>query len=145
MSAIRHPESTGVITLPVFSERVPCGFPSPAADYIEESIDLVRSLIAHPAATYVLRVSGDSMRDAAIVPESMLLVDASLEAGDGDIVVARLSNGFTVKRLRLHPTPRLVPENPAYAPIFLCDDDDVHIVGVVTTIITRPPRHARAR
>jgi DNA polymerase V len=129
------------ITLPLFTERVSCGFPSPAADYIDEAIDLVKSLISHPSATYVLRVSGDSMRDAAIVAESMLLVDASLQAGDGDIVVARLSSGFTVKRLRLHPKPHLMPENPAYAPIPIHENDDVQILGVVTTVITRPQRH----
>jgi DNA polymerase V len=129
------------ITLPLFTERVSCGFPSPAADYIDEAIDLVKSLIPHPSATYVLRVSGNSMRDAAIVAESMLLVDASLHAGDGDIVVARLSSGFTVKRLRLHPTPHLMPENPAYAPIPINENDEVQILGVVTTVITRPQRH----
>ncbi|TDN49500.1 translesion error-prone DNA polymerase V autoproteolytic subunit [Scandinavium goeteborgense] len=133
-------DTESVIALPLFTERVSCGFPSPAADYIDEAIDLVKSLIPHPSATYVLRVSGDSMRDAAIVPESMLLVDSSLRAGDGDIVVARLSSGFTVKRLRLHPAPHLMPENPAYSPIPIHESDDVQILGVVTTVITVPQR-----
>lgn len=141
MQSLSHTESDTTPALPVFTERVSCGFPSPAADYMDDAIDLVKSLIVHPSATYVLRVSGDSMRDAAIVPESMLLVDASLQAGDGDIVVARLSNGFTVKRLRLTPSPHLMPENPAYAPIPINEDDDVQILGVVTTVITQPPRH----
>lgn len=141
MQSIHHSEDDAVPTLPLFTERVSCGFPSPAADYKDEAIDLVKSLIRHPSATYVLRVSGDSMRDAAIVQGSMLLVDASLQAGDGDIVVARLSNGFTVKRLRLSPSPHLMPENPAYAPIPIHGDDEVHILGVVTTVITQPQRH----
>lgn len=141
MQSIHHTDGDAALALPVFTERVSCGFPSPAADYMDEAIDLVKSLIVHPSATYVLRVSGDSMRDAAIVPDSMLLVDASLQAGDGDIVVARLSQGFTVKRLRLTPYPHLMPENPAYAPIPIREDDDVHILGVVTTVITQPPRH----
>lgn len=136
------PESENAITLPLFTERVSCGFPSPAADYRDEAIDLVKSLIPPPSATYVLRVSGDSMRDAAIVPESMLLVDASLNACDGDIVVARLSSGFTVKRLRLHPSPHLMPENPAYAPLPIHENDEVQILGVVTAVITQPQRHS---
>lgn len=140
MKPISSPDAESLLSLPLFTERVSCGFPSPAADYIDEAIDLVKSLIPHPSATYVLRVSGDSMRDAAIVPESMLLVDSSLRAGDGDIVVARLSSGFTVKRLRLYPAPHLMPENPAYSPIPIREGDDVHILGVVTTVITRPQR-----
>lgn len=141
MQSVHHLEADADIALPVFTERVSCGFPSPAADYKDDAIDLVKSLIQHPSATYVLRVSGDSMRDAAIVPESMLLVDASLQAGDGDIVVARLSSGFTVKRLRLHPSPHLMPENPNYAPIPITEWDEVHILGVVTAVITQPLRH----
>jgi len=140
MKPILSRDTDSAVALPVFTERVSCGFPSPAADYMDEAIDLVKSLIVHPSATYVLRVSGDSMRDAAIVPESMLLVDASLRAGDGDIVVARLSGGFTVKRLRLYPQPHLMPENPNYAPIPIHEGDDVQILGVVTTVITQPQR-----
>lgn len=141
MQSVHHLEADADMALPIFTERVSCGFPSPAADYKDDAIDLVKSLIQHPAATYVLRVSGDSMRDAAIVPESMLLVDASLQAGDGDIVVARLSSGFTVKRLRLTPSPHLMPENPNYAPIPINEGDDVHILGVVIAVITQPQRH----
>jgi len=133
--------SPHTVRLPLYLERVSAGFPSPAADYIDNAIDLVKHLIPHPSSTYVLRVSGDSMHDAAIVNGSLLLVDASLRARHGDIVVARLRGDFTVKRLRLVPTPQLCPENPAYAPIPLSDEEDVHIVGVVTTVIHTPSRN----
>lgn len=131
------------IALPLYLERISAGFPSPAADYIDNAIDLVKHLIPHPSSTYVLRVSGDSMRDAAIVNGSLLLVDASLQPRHGDIVVARLRGDFTVKRLRLTPSPQLQAANPAYAPIPLSDEEDVHIVGVVTTVIHMPPRRDR--
>ncbi|XTZ36636.1 translesion error-prone DNA polymerase V autoproteolytic subunit [Salmonella enterica] len=119
-------------------------FPSPAADYIENAIDLTKSLIAHPSATYVMRASSDAMREAAILPGSLLLVDTSLQPADGDIVVARLLSGFTVKRLRLQPHPCLVADNPAY-PAIKIEEEGAHIVGVVTTIITMLHRHVRAR
>ncbi|MDV5356456.1 translesion error-prone DNA polymerase V autoproteolytic subunit [Enterobacter asburiae] len=116
-------------------------FPSPATDYIEDAIDLVSSLIAHPSATYVMRASSDAMCEAAILPGSLLLVDTSLQPGDGDIVVARLLSGFMVKRLRLRPYPQLVADNPAYPAIRIEEEEGAHIVGVVTTVITLPPRH----
>ena len=120
-------------------------FPSPAADYIEEAIDLVKSLIAHPSATYVMRAASDAMKDSAILPGSLLLVDTSLQPGDGDIIVARLLSGFTVKRLRLYPRPQLVPDNPAWPTIMIDQEEGLHIVGVVTTIITQPrqPQYSR--
>lgn len=119
-------------------------FPSPAADYREDAIDLVKHLIRHPSATYVMRATSDAMRDAAILPGSLLLVDTSLQAGDGDIVVARLLSGFTVKRLRLRPRPALVADNPAYPVVYIDEEEGVHIVGVVTTVITMPSRQSRA-
>ncbi|MCL9670752.1 translesion error-prone DNA polymerase V autoproteolytic subunit [Citrobacter sp. MNAZ 1397] len=120
-------------------------FPSPAADYIEGAIDLVAHLISHPSATYVLRTASDAMCGAAILPGSLLLVDSSLQPVDGDIVVARLLSGFTVRRLRLSP-PRLVAENENYRTVYIDEEEGAHIVGVVTTIITTPRRtlHVRA-
>lgn len=131
--------------LPLYLNKVSAGFPSPAQDYVEKGIDLVAHLIAHPSSTYVLRVSGDSMRDAAIIDGSMLLVDFSLKPTHNDIVVASLDGEFTVKRLMLTPRPHLRAENPAYAPIPLDERQDVEIVGVVTTVISTMHRHVRSR
>ncbi|MFI3311730.1 translesion error-prone DNA polymerase V autoproteolytic subunit [Ewingella allii] len=130
---------------PLYLNKVSAGFPSPAQDYVEKGIDLVAHLIAHPSSTYVLRVSGDSMRDAAIIDGSMLLVDFSLKPAHNDIVVASLDGEFTVKRLMLTPRPHLRAENPAYAPIPLDDRQDVEIVGVVTTVISTMHRNVRPR
>ena len=131
--------------IPLYLNNISAGFPSPAADYVEKGIDLVAHLIAHPSSTYVLKVSGDSMRDAAIIDGSMLLVDFSLKPAHNDIVVASLDGEFTVKRLMLHPFPHLRAENPAYAPIPLNEDREVEIVGVVTTVISMMHRNVRTR
>jgi DNA polymerase V len=120
-------------------------FSQPGGGLYRRAIDLVAHLISHPSATYVLRTASDAMCGAAILPGSLLLVDSSLQPVDGDIVVARLLSGFTVRRLRLSP-PRLVAENENYRTVYIDEEEGAHIVGVVTTIITTPRRtlHVRA-
>lgn len=123
------------ITLPLFLDRVPCGFPSPAQDYVESRIDLNKLLIAHPSATYFIRVSGHSMSDANVNEGDLLVVDSALTAVDGDIVVAAVDGEFTVKKLRTHPVLQLVPMNPNYQPITFQDKESLEIFGVVTFIV----------
>ena len=123
------------ITLPLFLDRVPCGFPSPAQDYVESRIDLNKLLIAHPSATYFIRVSGHSMSDANVNEGDLLVVDSALTAVHGDIVVAGVGGGFTVKKLRTHPLLQLVPMNPNYQPITFQDEESLEIFGVVTFIV----------
>jgi DNA polymerase V len=123
------------ITLPLFLDRVPCGFPSPAQDYVESRIDLNKLLIAHPSATYFIRVSGHSMSDANVNEGDLLVVDSALTAVDGDIVVAAVDGEFTVKKLRTHPVLQLVPMNPNYSPITFQDEESLEIFGVVTFIV----------
>ncbi|HAZ54409.1 MAG TPA: DNA polymerase V subunit UmuD [Franconibacter helveticus] len=138
-------DASASLDLPFYLERISAGFPSPAQDYLDGAIDLVRQLVPHPSATYVLRVTGDSMRDAAIVEGSLLLVDFSLQPRHGDIGVARRDGGCTVKRLQLWPRPRLWPENPAYAPIPLHEHANVEVIGVVTTVIQTLQNPVQAR
>lgn len=124
--------------LPLFSDRVPAGFPSPAQDYVHARIDLNEYCISHPNATYFLYASGDSMLEAGIVDGSMLVVDCSIGAEHGDIVIASIGGEFTVKRFSLRPIAQLEPMNPNYLPIPLRDGaDDFAIVGVVVSTITR--------
>ncbi|ADP12855.1 MULTISPECIES: translesion error-prone DNA polymerase V autoproteolytic subunit [Erwinia] len=120
------------LLLPLFSERVPCGFPSPAQDYVEDRIDLNKLAIKHPSATYFIKVSGDSMREAGIGDGDLLIVDRSLNAVHGDIVVAAIAGEFTVKELRTHPVLQLVPHNPHYPPISFQNAEELEIFGVVT-------------
>ncbi|NIF35222.1 translesion error-prone DNA polymerase V autoproteolytic subunit [Enterobacter sp. Tr-810] len=124
-----------IVTIPLFSDVVQCGFPSPAADYVEQRIDLNELLIAHPSATYFVKASGDSMIDGGIGDGDLLVVDSSRTAGHGDIVIAAVEGEFTVKRLQLRPTIQLNPMNGAYSPIIVGSEDILDIFGVVTFIV----------
>ncbi|WP_413732366.1 translesion error-prone DNA polymerase V autoproteolytic subunit [Sodalis sp. RH20] len=135
----RAVELAEVIPLPLFLERVPAGFPSPAQDYIENRIDLNQLCVSHPAATYFVRVTGDSMIEGFINEGDMLIVDSALTAQHGQIVIAAVDGEFTVKQLQLTPTPRLLPMNTAYQAITIRLEDNVEIFGVVTFIIHSAP------
>lgn len=128
------------LAIPLFSDRISAGFPSPAQDYIEQTLDLNELCIKHPAATFFVRVEGDSMIDAGISPNDILVVDRSITAEHGDIVIAGIHGELTVKMLELRPFARLVPCNKAYQPIKIPDGSELDIFGVVTSIV-RNMRH----
>lgn len=129
-------QSLSQLNIPMFLERVSAGFPSPAEDYVEKTIDLNELCIQHPAATFFVRVQGESMIDAGIFPNDVLVVDRSLRAKHGDIVIASLESEMTVKELHLSPLPvRLLPKNPAYQPIVIEGDMLMEVFGVVTNVI----------
>jgi len=135
MLCYRPAPLSALLELPLFSSLIPCGFPSPALDYVEQRIDLNQLLIRRPSATYFVRVSGDSMIDAGIGEGDMLVVDSSLTAKHGNIIVASLDGEFTVKQLMLHPSLHLLPLNPAYSTIPIDDADQFEIFGVVKHVI----------
>jgi len=121
---------------PLFCTRISAGFPSPADDYIENSIDLNELLIKHPAATFFVRVAGDSMTGAGINSGDTLIVDRSVTALYGSIIVAVLNGEFTVKRLvRRGNITLLFPENPAYKPIEITTGSEFEVWGVVMHVI----------
>lgn len=130
-------EATRPEFLPLFMEYVPCGFPSPAQDYVETRIDITSLCIRHPSATYLLKAAGDSMIGEGISDGDLLVVDSALTPQDGDVVVAAVDGDFTVKLLRLRPVPQLVPTNPAYRPITFTDDSQLQIFGVVSWVLKR--------
>ena len=114
------------------SECVSAGFPSPADDYIDIGIDLNEHLIQHPASTFLLRVSGNSMTGAGIYNDDLLVIDRSLNPHPGHIVVAIIEGAFTLKRLMLkNGTLYLDAEHPNYPKIDLREYGDVQIWGVV--------------
>lgn len=121
--------------IPLFLEAVPAGFPSPAADYCERTLDLNELCIKHPAATYFVRAQGESMIEAGISPGDILVVDRSLKPCHGDIVIAELNGELTVKKLELKPTVRLVAMNRKHAPIEIPEGVELCIFGVVTTSV----------
>ncbi|WNN50764.1 translesion error-prone DNA polymerase V autoproteolytic subunit [Hafnia alvei] len=121
--------------LPLYADCVPAGFPSPAADYIDKPINLNELLIAHPASTYFVRVSGDSMTGAGIFDGSLLLVDSSMRPKHNDIIIACLGGEFTVKRYVTRPRIMLLAENPEYSAIEFSEDEVLETFGVVKFVI----------
>lgn len=122
--------------LPLYASRVRAGFPSPADDYIETYLDLNEYLITHPAGTFMVRASGDSMVRAGIQNGDLLIVDRSIEASHGKIVIAALNGELTVKRLsRVQGQVQLLPENPDYPPVDVTEEQELVIWGVVTYVI----------
>ena len=119
-----------------FDALIPAGFPSPAADYVQNTIDLHERLIHNTEATFFVRVCGDSMRDAGIVDGAILIVDASRQPCDGDIVVANIDEQYTVKRLRkVRGRFELHPENTLARYPILRPTTELQIFGVVTSHI----------
>jgi len=120
-----------------FLGHVPAGFPSPASDYLEDSINLDRALIKHPNSTFLFQIDGESMTGAFIPPNCRVLVDRMVKPGNGSIVLAVVDGEFTVKRLTILGTDRkLEPANPKYKAIQITEDLQCEIWGVVTYIIT---------
>jgi DNA polymerase V len=120
------------------TESVSAGFPSPAENYSEGELDLNKYLVKNPPATFFVRVSGDSMINAGIFPNDILIVDRSIEAKNNDIIIATVNGEFTVKRfIRNGNTVKLMPENPQYTPIVIHDEMDFEVWGKVTSVIHR--------
>jgi DNA polymerase V len=122
--------------LPVFLSAVSAGFPSPAEDYVEGKLDLNEHLIPRPSATFLVRATGDSMTGAGIFSGDLLIVDRSVQAGHGSIIIAVIDSELTVKRLyRRKGVIRLEAANPAYPAIPVSDDMELWCWGVVTAAI----------
>lgn len=131
------------LPLPYADQGVRAGFPSPAQDYLSESIDLNRELVRHPATTFYARACGDSMKDCGIDDGDLLVIDKSLEPHDGDIVVAFIDGDFTLKKVKFDDENKciwLVPANDEYSPIKITEDNNFLIWGVLTYSIKRQLR-----
>ncbi len=125
-----------VLAIPLFSGKVAAGFPSPADDYVEKTLDLNELLVQKPAATFFVRAQGESMLGVGIHPNDILVVDRSIEAVPGKIVICALNGELTVKRLtRDNEQWQLKAENPNYPDIVIHEELDMVIWGVVTNVI----------
>lgn len=132
------PESASHIDVPVASSGVSAGFPSPADDFLEPPLDLNRTLVRNPAATFFARVAGDSMQDDGIADGDLLVVDKSVEPYDGCVAVCFIDGEFTLKHLRLSGEKIILePANKRYKPIEIGRDDDFAIWGVATYAIKK--------
>ena len=134
--AILYPDRSTKWARPLFLASVSAGFPSPAEDYIEGRLDLNRHLIKHPAATFFVRVAGDSMIGSGIHPGDILVVDRAVEPLDNSVIIAVLDGELTVKRIsqrgqRLY----LVPDNCRYQPLEILEEMEFEVWGVVTAVI----------
>lgn len=122
--------------VPIYDTLVQAGFPSPAEDANCESLDLGEFLIPNPASTFFIRATGESMRDAGVFPNDVLIVDRSVEPVNGDVVVAAVNGDFTVKRLfKTGARVELRPENRKFRPICVTEDMDFSVWGVVKKVI----------
>ena len=129
------PNPTKLYT-PLFGHKIAAGFPSPADDFVEASLDLNELLIKNPPATFFLEVMGESMLGAGIYPGDKLIVDRSIEPKHGDVVVAIVDSEYTVKRLyRRNGKVELRPENPNFPIITFKDGQELNIFGVVKNTI----------
>ena len=136
VETVSVPDLSAPCSLPLFLERVSAGFPSPADDYMEDRLDLNRYLVRHPAATFFVRASGDSMIGAGIRSGDILVVDRSLEPGDNSVVIAVINGELTVKHImKSREKLFLIPDNESYRPIEIRDGMDFEVWGVATTVI----------
>ncbi|MDR2461574.1 MAG: translesion error-prone DNA polymerase V autoproteolytic subunit [Deltaproteobacteria bacterium] len=132
------PEDTGSREKgqPLFFVPISAGFPSPAEDYVQEQLDLHKLVVRNPPATFFLKVKGDSMLGAAIHDGDLLVVDRSLSAGSGKVVIAAWEGELTVKRLKIKDKRiYLVPDNPDFPEFDITDNEDTVIWGVVTYVL----------
>ena len=133
---IRKARVPGGDALPLFITAVQAGFPSPADDYIDRTLDLNELLIRHPAATFFIRAAGDSMKGAGITSGDILIVDRSEKPRSGSIIIAVIDGELTVKRLvKNGNTVSLVPENPEYKTIEISPESGFEVWGVVIHVI----------
>ncbi len=115
---------------------VEAGFPSPAEEELVDTLSLDELLIQNREATFLLKVSGDSMNGAGIMPGDMVIVDTGQPPKSGDIVIAEVDGQWTMKYLRKRGgTVTLLPANPKYKPI--TPKDELKIAGVVTAVVRK--------
>ncbi len=129
-------ETTTELKIPLFESGVSAGFPSPADDYLDLPIDLNEFLIKHPAATFYVRVKGNSMEGAGIRNGDLLIVDRAEEPRNKSIVLGVIDGEFTVKRIKKKGSELyLMPDNPEFKPIKIDDNMDFQVWGVVTYVV----------
>ena len=132
-------ETTTELKIPLFESGVSAGFPSPADDYLDLPIALNEFLIKHPAATFYVRVKGNSMEGAGIRNGDLLIVDRAEEPRNKSIVLGIIDGEFTVKRIKKKGSDLyLMPDNPEFKPIKINDNMNFQVWGVVTYVVHKP-------
>lgn len=130
------PDTESSQRLPYFSGGIKAGFPSPAADFEGDQISLDKFLVKTPLATFYAKADGTSMIGAGIDDGDIMVIDRSLEPRDGKIAVCLIDGEFTVKRIKVaEDFVFLMPENDAFKPIKVTEEDKLSIWGIVTYVI----------
>jgi DNA polymerase V len=131
------PVSVGtVLEIPVVSTAISAGFPSPALDFIDLSIDMNKHLIKRPSSTFYGRVKGQSMKDVGITDGDLLVIDKSITPKNDQIAVCYVDGEFTIKKIKFEQDICwLIPANDAYQPIRVTSQNDFLIWGIVTHVI----------
>jgi len=126
------PDYATALELPFIDVGISAGFPSPADDFIELTIDLNKHLIKHKDSTFFAKVKGHSMKNAGIFDGDLLVIDKSLAPQDGKIAICQIDGEFTVKRIKIEKDiVWLVAENDAYEPIKVTEENELMIWGIV--------------
>lgn len=124
------------VIIPLYDDRISAGFPSPAEDHLEKNLDLNEYLIKNPNSTFFVRVQGESMLGSGINSDDILIVDRSLEASNGKIIIAVVYGELTVKRLRFSKNEIwLDADNEKFDPIKVTEEMNFHIWGIATNVI----------
>ena len=131
-------ENVSGLSLRFVGNQISAGFPSPAEDYLEPTLDLNQALIKNPSSTFYGRVKGFSMKDAGVDNGDLLVIDKSLKYQSGALAVCYINGEFTLKRIKIqNKTVMLMPANPDYQPILVKEEDDFAVWGIVTYIIKK--------
>lgn len=124
--------------IPYYEHGIQAGFPSPGADYLENAIDLNEALIQNPSSTFIGRIKGTSMKDIGIFDNSLAIIDKSLSVKNGNMVVAFVDNGFTLKLIKMEKNRVfLMPCNKDFEPILMDESNEGMVWGRVTYIINQ--------
>ncbi len=124
------------LSLPLIGDGIHAGFPSPAEDFVDISIDLNKELIKNPSATFFAKVKGNSMMDAGINDGDLIIIDKSMEPSDGKIAVCFIDGEFTIKRIKIdRDCCWLVPANNDFNPIRVTEENDFLVWGIVVHVI----------
>lgn len=132
--------------IPLYGSTVAAGFASPAENYIEARLNLQDLCVGDADMTHFVKASGDSMTGDFIFPGSILVVDSMLEVVTGKVIVVSINGDWCVKRY-IEEADRIMLEssNSKYAPIYFSKKEELEVLGVVTYIVSKPPRYVRPR
>lgn len=136
LQLVKLAENQTAFKVPLFGHTIRAGFPSPADDYVADTLDLNDHLMPRKEASFLLRAKGESMVGVGIHDGDILVIDRSITASNGCVVIATVDGQFTVKTLeKKRGKIRLLPANPDFEPIEFKDDQELQIWGVVTNVV----------